>query len=145
MTTPVLIWVHGEALSPHNPALQAHPGAPAVFVFDDALLSEWGISLKRLVFMYECLLDMPVDIRRGEVVAELLACAQMHHAQRLITTASPSPRFAAYCQQVRRTLPVEVLEGPAFIQPTRPLDLKRFSRYWQAAQRWAFTPTNEQG
>ena len=34
-----IIWIHGEALGPANPALLAHPEAPAVFVFDSELLA----------------------------------------------------------------------------------------------------------
>ena len=35
LTNPV-VWVHEEALGPANPALQDHPKAPALFVFDQA-------------------------------------------------------------------------------------------------------------
>lgn len=145
MTDRVLVWIHGDALSPHNPALQQHPGAPAVFVFDEALLAEWSIGLKRLTFMYECLLEMPVEIRRGAVVAEVLAAARVHRAERLVTSASPSPRFAGLCQQLRRHLPVEALEPPPFIRPARPPDLKRFSRYWATAAPLALQTTDNQG
>ena len=34
-----LVWVHGEALGPANPALRAHPDAPAVFVWDGELIA----------------------------------------------------------------------------------------------------------
>ena len=37
MDCPVL-WIHAEALGPANPALLAHPGRPALFVFDDKAL-----------------------------------------------------------------------------------------------------------
>ena len=33
-----ILWLHGDALGPSNPALVAHPGQPAVFVFDHELL-----------------------------------------------------------------------------------------------------------
>ena len=38
MLKPVL-WIHGEALGPANPALLAHPAAPALFVFDADLIA----------------------------------------------------------------------------------------------------------
>ena len=72
LKNPVL-WIHGEALGPANPALLAWPGRPAVFVFDDALIAAGGLSLKRLGFLYECLIELPVTIRRGDVAAEVLA------------------------------------------------------------------------
>ena len=67
-----IIWVHGDCLSPKNPALQTYPDAPAIWVWDDALLEEWQINLKRIVFIYECLLELPVTIRRGDVAQEVV-------------------------------------------------------------------------
>ncbi|MEG4118028.1 hypothetical protein QUA43_11195, partial [Microcoleus sp. N9_B4] len=61
MNNPI-IWLHGDCLSPEGPAFQAHPEAPAIWVWDDALIDEWQLSLKRMVFIYECLLELPVVI-----------------------------------------------------------------------------------
>jgi hypothetical protein len=133
-----VVWVHGDCLSPHGPALTARPGAPAIFVWDDALLAEWRISLKRIVFIYECLLELPVAIRRGDVAAELLRFAAEHGAVSLVTAESPSPRFRAIRDQVERELPVEVLPVTPLVDYGGRLDLRRFSRYWQVAERYAF-------
>ncbi len=66
MNDQPLIWVHGDCLNPHNPALAAYPDAPAVFVFDEELLEQYQVSFKRLVFIYECLLEIPnLQIRKG--------------------------------------------------------------------------------
>ncbi len=132
-TRPV-VWIHGDCLSPSGPALRAHPGAPALFVWDDALVSAWGLSLKRIVFIYECLLELPVAIRRGDVVEELLAFAIEHEADHIVTTASPSPRFRAMCDQLTQQLPVEVLPVPPFVTAPGALDLKRFGRYWRVVE-----------
>lgn len=136
-STPI-VWVHADCLSPHGPALAAHPGAPALFVWDDALLGEWQISLKRIVFIYECLLELPVTIRRGDVAEEVLAFAAEQRAGAVVTTESPSPRFRSICVSIRRTLPVTVLPVEPLIAYEGRLDLKRFSRYWQVAKRYAF-------
>lgn len=135
-----LIWIHGDCLSPHHPALLKYPEAPALWVWDEALLLEWRISLKRLVFIYECLLELPVAIHRGEVVAEIGKCAQSRGATTVVTTASPSPRFTKICQEITTTLQlqIEILEIEPFITPDSPVDLKRFSRYWRVAQKELF-------
>jgi hypothetical protein len=133
-----IVWVHGDNLSPFNPAQQAYPDAPALFVWDDALLEEWQISLKRIVFIYECLLELPVTIRRGDVANELLQFANEHNAQTIVTTQSPSPRFAAICDQLEQVLPVEMLYVEPFLDTDTHIDLKRFSRYWRTAQRILF-------
>jgi hypothetical protein len=131
-----IIWLHGDCLSPHHPAFQAYPGATSLWIWDSALLLEWRISLKRLVFIYECLLELPVTICRGDVVTEISKFAQRQGADKVVTSSSPSPRFKAICQQITTELglEVEILEVEPFIAHEGDLDLKRFSRYWKVAQ-----------
>jgi hypothetical protein len=135
-----IVWVHGDCLSPKNPALQTYPDAPAIWVWDDALLEEWQISLKRIVFIYECLLELPVTIRRGDVAAEVVAFAKEHNADGVVTADSPSPRFEAICDRIEDTLSleVEVCSPEPFVNYEGYIDLKRFSRYWRVAQQYVF-------
>ena len=136
-----VIWVHGDCLSPNGPAFQAVPDAPALFVWDDALLKEWEISLKRVVFIYECLLELPVVIRRGDVAEEVVRFAAEHGATRILTAESPSPRFRAICKQIATNMPsgsrLEVLRNEPFVDYDGYLDLKRFSRYWNKVKEYA--------
>lgn len=133
-----IIWVHGDCLSPYGSALKNYPDTPAIWVWDDTLLEEWRLSLKRITFIYECLLQLPVVIRRGEVAQEVLAFAKEHNADSVVTTESPSPRFDVICQDIERSLPVEVLLLEPFFKYDGYIDLKRFSRYWKVAERYLF-------
>jgi nucleotide-binding universal stress UspA family protein len=129
-----LVWLHGDCLSPFAPPLLAYPDAPTLWVWDDQLLEEQQISLKRIVFIYECLLELPVEIRRGEVATEINQFARAHSADEIITTASPSPRFEQICQALE--LAVTILDVEPFVNYQGYIDLKRFSRYWRIAQRY---------
>ena len=133
MLNPVL-WIHGEALGPANPALVAHPGAPAVFVFDRELIAQAGLSLKRLAFLYECLLELPVTLRHGDVAQEVLAFARRHGADGVVTSAAVDPRFAVLRERIAAQLPLQVLEPEPFVALPEPVDLRRFSRYWRRAE-----------
>ena len=64
-----IIWVHDEALGPRNPALLAWPQAPALFVFDSAWIQEASISRKRIGFLYESALSLPVTLRTDDAGA----------------------------------------------------------------------------
>ena len=64
MQRPIL-WIHEEALGPANPALRAWPEAPALFVFDTRWIQTNGISRKRLGFLYESALELPLTLRKG--------------------------------------------------------------------------------
>ncbi len=133
MLKPVL-WIHGEALGPANPALLAHPEAPAVFVFDRELIAQAGLSLKRLGFLYECLLELPVTLRQGDVAEEVLAFASRHGADGVVTTAAVDPRFSQLRQRIAAQLPVQVLDPEPFVELPESVDLRRFSRYWRRAE-----------
>ena len=134
----VVIWIHGDCLAPDSPALVRHASAPAIWVWDDELLEEWRLSLKRIVFIYECLLELPLTIRRGSVADEVSRFAREHNAARVVTINSPSPRFGSIVDEISRAVGVEVLEAEPFLDYDGHLDLKRFSRYWRVAQRYAF-------
>ncbi|PIG93615.1 hypothetical protein [Gloeocapsopsis sp. IPPAS B-1203] len=137
MNQPI-IWVHGDCLSPYNPALKAYPGAPAIWVWDDVLIAEWQLSLKRLTFIYECLLELPVTIRRGDVATEVVAFAQEHNTNLVVTAESPSPRFDTICDEIENSMSLEVLAIEPFLDYDGYIDLKRFSRYWKIAQKYVF-------
>jgi hypothetical protein len=135
-----IVWVHGDCLSPKNPALLEYPNAPAIWVWDDALLEEWKISLKRIVFIYECLLELPVTIRRGDVAAEVIAFAKEQGADGIVAAESPSPRFNTICNAIEDALSIEieVWTPEPFVDYEGYIDLKRFSRYWRVAQQYVF-------
>ena len=133
-----IIWVHGDCLSPKNPALDEYPNTPAIWVWDDALLEEWQISLKRIAFIYECLLELPVVIRRGDVAKEVLTFANEHDANQVVTVDSPSPRFNTICDEIEASKELEIFEVEPFFEYDGFIDLKRFSRYWKVAQKYVF-------
>ncbi|MBK1986381.1 hypothetical protein A0J48_002245 [Sphaerospermopsis aphanizomenoides BCCUSP55] len=136
--TKSIIWINGDCLSPQNPALKEYPNTPAIWVWDDGLIEEWQLSLKRLTFIYECLLELPVEIRRGNVAAEIIQFAKENDANLVVTTDSPSPRFEEICNQIEKSLELEVFEVEPFFDYDGFIDLKRFSRYWKVAEKYVF-------
>ena len=88
-----ILWIHEEALGPANPALQDYPDAAAVFVFDEAWIREQRISRKRLGFLYESCLELPVTLRKGDVAAEVLRFAERHGADGVVTSRPVDPRL----------------------------------------------------
>ena len=151
-----LVWVHGEALGPANPALRAHPQAPALFVFDRELIAgrtattggqtragdreaePAPLAAGRLRFLRECVAELPVEVREGDVAAELLAAAAAHGCDGIVTSRAVDPRFTAIATRLAAALPLRILEAEPFVDlplqgPGAP-DLGRFSRYWKKAE-----------
>jgi hypothetical protein len=123
-----ILWVHDEMLDRRLVV----PDQPAIFVFDDTWLADEQVSLKRVVFMYECLLDMPgVEIHRGDVVSEVRAFAARHRASVIETMASPLPRLKSQARELGATFRA----AEPFCDLPAEVDLRRFSRYWRKAER----------
>ncbi len=133
MQRPIL-WIHEEALGPANPALRAWPDAPALFVFDTHWIEANRISRKRLGFLYEAALDLPLTLRKGDVVSEVLAFAQRHEADGVVTSSAVDPRLERIGTAIDAELPVQLLDPEPFVELPRPPRLGRFSRYWREAE-----------
>lgn len=133
-----IVWVHGDNLNPHNPALVQYNDAPAIWIWDEALLDQYNIALKRILFMYESIIETPAVIRRGNVYPELVQFAEEHNADGIVTMDSPSPRFKGIVRSLRKQIPVTVLHESPIVDYVGSYDLRRFSRYWKTAQEFAF-------
>jgi deoxyribodipyrimidine photo-lyase len=156
-----LVWVHEEALGPANPALLAHPDAPALAVLDTdwiagpaAAAQGAGSSASpagegppapgRLRFLRACLAELPVPVREGDVAAQLLAAAEEHGCDGLVTSRPVDPRLLRSAARVAAVLPLQMLEPEPFVAlpfegPAAP-DLRRFSRYWRRAEPLVWGP-----
>lgn len=103
LAEPDAVWLTAESLGDADPALDAHPDLPAVFVFDEPLLVRLRLSGKRLVFLAETLADLAtrrtVEVHRGEV-ADLAA-------RSVAVTFAPVPGFRRHAETV----------GPAVLHP----------------------------
>jgi hypothetical protein len=145
-STAAVVWLHGDSLSPTDPALAANPDAAAVFVFDESFLREAGLSFKRLLFLYECALEAlegrDAEIRRGDVVAELRDFCAARGSSELHVTASVSPRFKRYVEELRPSLRVVPHEAPPLVHGPDELP-RRFSRFWRKVQDEALRPTGD--
>lgn len=121
-------WVHDEMLS----SSWLKPEQPALFVFDDEWIQRERISLKRIVFIYECLLEMPgVAIARGKVSSCVAAFAKEHGADRIETIRSEDPRLKRQAEELNAVL----IDREPFVRLPGDTDLRRFSRYWRKAER----------
>ena len=129
-----ILWVHEEALGPANPALRAWPDAPALFVFDTHWIETNRISRKRLGFLYENALELPLTLRKGDVAAEVIAFAQRHDADGVVTSTAVDPRLQRIADAIDAELSLQELEPDAFVELPRPPRLGRFSRYWREAE-----------
>ena len=126
-----LHWVHTDCLSETWLA-----DGLAVFVFDDRQLAAEAWGLKRIGFVYECLLEMPqVEIRRGEAAATLAELAATRGLEAVVTVRTPDPWLQGQAAELAaRGVRVEWVEPEPLVTLRGRLDLGRFSRYWRKAE-----------
>ena len=105
-----------------------------MFVFDTHWIQDARISRKRLGFLYENALDLPVTLRKGDVAAEVLAFARRHQADGVVSSSAVDPRLERIGEAIDAELPLDLLDPEPFVELPRPPRLGRFSRYWREAE-----------
>ena len=130
-----LVWLHEEALRMTHPVFKIAPErTKAISVWDDAYFRQANYSLKRLIFIYETLCELPVDIIHGntlDVIRELAPPA-------LYIPATNNPLIVNIIASIEATVPVKVVEDEDFVVIKKPSEFDRFFQYWNKAKKTAF-------
>ena len=128
-----LHWLHVDCL---NADWIDSACGPAVFVFDDRQLDAERWSLKRVGFVYECLLELPdVEIWRGPLSETLARLVQDRQLESILSVRTPDPWLQAQAADLgERNIHVEWITPEPFVALSGYVDLRRFSRYWRKAE-----------
>lgn len=130
-----LIWVHDKALNKHHPVLQTQSADDhAIFIWDDHYFRRRSYTLKRLVFIYETLCQMPVDIIKGDTLDVINTLAPA----RIQTFFSADSQIKALTQQLSQQYQLDIISAAPFVQLPETGPLKRFFKYWHKAKKTAF-------
>ena len=134
MNSP-LIWLHEEALRLTHPVFAAAPGnTKAIFVWDDGYFRTANYSLKRLVFIYETLCELPLDIIIGDTKSILEQIAPSV----LYIPATNNPLLVSKIHTFKSMARVELIEDDPFVILKKQADFHRFFQYWKKAEKTAF-------
>ncbi|MBU6309204.1 MAG: deoxyribodipyrimidine photolyase [Planctomycetes bacterium] len=137
-----LVWLTIDSASATSPAATAFPDAPRLFVLDPAWLAAERPSVKRLVFLCECLADVPgIEVFLGDPHAVVPVHAAALGCDGVAVAETPCPRIRRGIASIQSTTPVAVMPWPPFCDRSRVRDLGRFSRYWQHVSTSALRPT----
>ena len=137
-----LVWLTLDSASAGGPAATAWPEAPRLFVVDRRWLAAERPTLKRLVFLCECLADVrDVEVRVGDPVEIVPARAAALGCDAVAVADTPCPVVRRAAATIAAAVPLHVVAWPPFCDRGRVDDLGRFSRYWQRVSRSALRPT----
>lgn len=135
-----LIWLHEDALRADHPVFElARPGSKACFIWDEAYLRQMDYGFKRLLFIYETLIELPLVILRGRQF-ECLSRLAAQGSGRILVPATPNPELQRTIDSLRQELEVEVVSDRPFVSLPPDADLQRFFRYWKKAHKAAMDP-----
>ena len=131
--TNSILWLHDKALS--RKALETlNEQTRAIFIWDEEYFKSRSYSLKRLVFIYETLCEMPLEIIKGDPVEVMDALAP----DKIQTLATQDSKIRETISQLSANHTVEVIQPAAFAQVPTDLEFRRFFKYWNKAKKTAF-------
>ena len=129
-----LIWIHEEALRVTHPVFTIAPsGTRAVFIWDDNYFKTLNYSLKRLIFIYETLCELPVDIIRGDTVSVI----KEYSPSQLYIPESHKPHILLMINNLKLITTLQIIKDETFVQIPDTTDFKRFFKYWNLAEKTA--------
>ena len=130
-----LFWVHEDALSLRHPVFEGREEGDIVcFVWDDAHLQAMDYGFQRLLFVYETVCEMGVQVYRGPTVSVLSALAHEHGVSSICVPHSLNPALQAHTESLGHAFTVEVVRDDPFVQLDRTPKLRRFFAYWKLAR-----------
>ena len=129
-----LFYIHDKALgSDCSIFSRTNSETKAVFIWDDYYFKQRGYSLKRLVFIYETLCSMPVDIIYGTTVDAI----NMLAPKKIITSFTADLPIQKIFKDISKQFELEFVYQPSFSQIDDSFEFKRFFKYWNKARKSA--------
>lgn len=132
---PALICLHEDALRITHPIFKVAPlGTKAIYVWDDDYFRGTNYSLKRLVFIYETLCELPVDIIRGDTCSLVVAIAP----SALYVPSTNNPSLLSMFAGVKLTSNINFVDDDVFAVMKKSIEARRFFQYWNKVEKSAF-------
>ena len=139
-----LILLHEESLRISHPVFSAAGNTTkAIFIWDEAYFCQKDYSFKRLVFIYETLCQLPVDIIQGNTVEVI---SQLNPSILYIPEAN-NPELLDLINSLKTIVTTRIIQDEIFSVIKKPYNFKRFFQYWKKAEKSVFlynAGTNDQ-
>lgn len=145
MAEPIIL-LHEKCLCPPSVAnswirsagdAQSRADIRCVHIWDDDYYRRRNYSLKRLVFIYECLQDLQITTYRGDTLEVL---AQLN-PDMLYVPRSADSVIRALTARVEDRFTVQTIHAPGIADVPETLEAKRFFKFWDHAKKSAMVPS----
>jgi hypothetical protein len=130
-----LILLHEESLRITHPVFDITPeGTRVIYIWDDIYVRHTGYSLKRLIFIYETLCELEVDILRGDTQKIL----QQINPSIVYIPHTNNPLLLQQIDSIRERVSIEMVTDDTFVNLKKNIKFNRFFQYWRMAEKKAF-------
>ena len=130
-----LLYIHDKGLGDNQPIFsRMTPNSRALFIWDDAYFKKRNYSLKRLVFIYETLTTMPVEIVHGKTLDIVKEIAP----KKVITPYTSDLELRQLMSETFKDFELELVYPKAFVHINDEFNFTRFFKYWNKAKKTAF-------
>lgn len=128
-----IFWLHEKALSGVL-SNKLSDDYKLLFIWDDQYFQNRNYSFKRLVFIYETLCDLSVEIIKGDTLEVMNGLAPA----KLTTFFSVDTEIKKITDKLSKNHQVEIIKPQTFVCVDDKLEFKRFFKYWNKAKKTVF-------
>ena len=131
----LIVLLHEKSLRIPNTVIERlTEDTKVIYVWDDEYYKNRGYSLKRLVFIYESLCTLPVQILRGNA-AEILTS---FNPKKVLIPFTADTGLSRMSEELSRRFNVEIIKDDLFCEVNFDFETKRFFKYWKRAEKTVF-------
>lgn len=131
----LIVLLHEKSLRIPNTVIgRLTEDTKVIYVWDDEYYKNRGYSLKRLVFIYESLCTLPVQILRGNA-AEILTS---FNPKKVLIPFTADTGLTRMSENLSRRFNVEIIKDDLFCEVNFDFETKRFFKYWKRAEKTVF-------
>jgi hypothetical protein len=133
--TKQIIWLHDKALSQNHPVFNnINESTKAIYIWDEEFFKKRSYSFKRLVFIYETLCQLQIEIIKGDTIEVL----KSFNPEKIIIPFTVDTQIKNLVEQLSEVFLVEIVEEKPFVNIGSGYKFNRFFKYWNKAKDTAF-------
>ena len=141
MTNKNLIWLHEKSLK-YKSFWQDKLGEDyeSIHIWDNDYYKKRNYSFQRLVFIYETLCDLEIDIVSGNIITTL----QSININKLIIPLSIDTEITKICNLLVKEIDIKFIHDDKFVDIKEGTKFNKFFKYWSYAEKIVFMHNGDQ-
>ena len=127
-----ILWIHDKSLRINFDMINDFD--EAIHIWDNEYYKTCSFSLKRLVFIYETLCEIQVEIIYGNII-EIF---KLINPKKIIIPFTTNLEINKIIFELNKLFKLEIIKEDYFVNLDRNYQYKRFFNYWNKAKKTAF-------